>query len=243
MNQFDYSIYYSRFSSEDEESIRNSISSAASAISAYLPQDKESRILDVGCGWGFALLAAKHLGYKNVQGIEVSAHQAERAIRAGLNVSIVNDSTKWLDGHRDAFDHILLLDVLEHIPVADQIPMLRSIFKALKPGGSLHVKVPNANAMLAMRWRYNDFTHHSSFTEHSLYFVLKNACFESIEIDNTKVPPLQLKPSREGLVGLRRWFIRWCWLQVVKCELGSQQAKDISFELNLVALARKSSAR
>lgn len=40
----------------------------------------------------------------------------------------------------DAVDHVLLLDVLEHIP--DPVRCLAEIFRVLKPGGTLTIQVP-----------------------------------------------------------------------------------------------------
>ena len=102
--------------------------------------------------------------------------------------------------------------------------------------------VPNANSILASRWLYNDYTHYSSFTEHSLAFVLKNACFANIWLDNAKgvgpFPKWALRKRRHwGL--LRKWLVRWCWLQVFKAEQGYEPIENICFELNITAVATK----
>lgn len=240
MSDFDYSIYYGRFHPDSEAHARVVSEQIASQLASCLPEDRSIAVLDVGCGYGFALNALKILGFKNVEGVELSAQQAERARNSGFRVHVVEDTAIWLAGRVGSYAVVLLRDVLEHLPTSQQIPLLRSIHASLQPGGRLIVQVPNANAILAARWRYNDFTHYSSFTEHSLYFVLRNAGFEDIQISSEK--GLGLRPSlrvwrRESRTRLRKYLIRWCWLQVYKAELPSDSVEDISFELNLNATA------
>src|SRR5262249_20951783 len=152
---------------------------------------------------------------------ETSPEQAGRARKAHLSVEVVPDTAAWLKSHREEFDLVLLLDVLEHIPIADQIQLLNAIRMSLKDGGQVCVQVPNDNAIMASRWRYIDFTHRSSFTEHSLYFVLANAGFSAIEISSEKgigrIPKRIWRRSQRA--ALRKWIVRWLWLQVHKAEI------------------------
>jgi SAM-dependent methyltransferase len=171
--------------------------------------------------------------------LEMSAEQAQRSRNAGFEVVVTDDTIAWLKAHSGQFAFASLLDVLEHVPTGLQIEFARAIHEALQPGGKLFLTVPNANAVLSARWRYIDFTHHSSFTEHSLYFVLKNAGFDQINIDASKGLgrfPKRLW-QRHARQLLRRWIVRWCWLQVFKAEIPWEKLDDISFELNLSAVA------
>jgi SAM-dependent methyltransferase len=204
-----------------------------------LPAERSGRALDIGCGFGYAMRALQNLGFDNVEGVETSAEQATRAHRSGLRVSVVDDTTSWLRNREGSFSVVLLLDVLEHVPVAEQIDLLRAIVKSLVPGGKVIIKVPNASAILATRWRYNDFTHHSSFTEVSLQFALANAGFRDIRIFVEKglgAFPKRLW-RRAARQALRRYLVRWCWLQVYKAELSWENLNEISFDLNLKAVA------
>jgi 2-polyprenyl-3-methyl-5-hydroxy-6-metoxy-1,4-benzoquinol methylase len=212
-----------------------------SIIKPHLNLQHNASILDIGCGFGFSLMALKNLGYTNLTGIEISKEQSDIAKKNGFNVILTSDTIKWLTESSSSFDFIILFDVLEHLPVENQIDFLRGIFNALKPNGKLLLTVPNANAVLNGRWRYNDYTHYSSFTEHSLYFVLKNAQFENIWIDSTK--GIGKFPKRvwnkKNWPNIRKWLVRWCWLQVYKAELPWEKIDDISFELNLTATGIK----
>ncbi|EEF62378.1 class I SAM-dependent methyltransferase [Pedosphaera parvula] len=241
MNNFDYSIYYGRFHNETEEHATIMANWLQTVIGPHLPKDKQSSIIDIGCGYGFALRAMRNLGYQSLQGLEMSPQQAERCRKAGFEVAVSDSTVEWLGRNRESFAFAVVLDVLEHVPVEVQINFMRAIYESLKPGGSVVLTVPNANAILNARWRYNDYTHYSSFTEHSLYFVLKNAGFKTIDLDASKglgkMPKrLWRKSSRDAL---RKWMVRWCWFQVFKAELPWERLQDISFELNLKAVATK----
>lgn len=186
MPEFDYSIYYRRFHDDSAASNERTAAWQAHFLAPLMPSSREARVLDIGCGFGHALMALQKLGFYNVMGVEASPEQAESASAKGFEVHVTSDTAGFLRDRIGSYDVGLLLDVLEHIPVAQQIDFLRACHDALAPGGRLILTVPNANSPLAARWRYNDYTHSSSFTEHSLFFVLRNARFDSVTIDAEK---------------------------------------------------------
>jgi 2-polyprenyl-3-methyl-5-hydroxy-6-metoxy-1,4-benzoquinol methylase len=242
MVDYDYSIQYSRLHNSSEAHAEEASMYIAERLAAVTPKNRDARVLDIGCGYGFALRALRKLGFEDVLGLEISPQQAAQCQRAGFSVEVTSDSAGWLDAHQGSFDFVLLMDVLEHVPHLDQITFAGAVYRALKPGGRVYLTVPNASSPLNSRWLYNDWTHHSSFTEHSLHFVLKNAGFDSISIDASK--GLDKFPSqiwrRSKWPALRKWIVRWCWLQVMKAEFfWIDDLSEISFELNLTAVAEK----
>lgn len=186
MSKTDYSIYYSRFHDDSESHAKQMAEALVSILEPHAPDDRSTRVVDIGCGYGFALRALRKLGFNNLHGVEVSPDQARRSRQAGFEVSLVDDTVKWLNEQPGRFGFAVLLDVLEHVPVPVQIEFMQAVHRSLNASGKLVLTVPNANAILFGRWRYNDHTHYSSFTEHSLYYVLRNAGFESIQIDASK---------------------------------------------------------
>ena len=242
MNDLDYTVYYSRFHDCTEAHAEQVAERHARSLMPHLPLDRSAPILDIGCGYGFALRALRNLGYTNIAGLETSQQQAEQCRKAGFSVAVVEDTVAWLQAHQKQYSFILLMDVLEHIPIAPQIQFTRAMYCSLKSSGRAFVTVPNANSIIASRWRYNDHTHYSSFTEHSLFFVLRSAGFPHISISCDKGicrPSIRLWKS-ESRNTWRRMIVRWLWLQVYKAELSRDQIKDISLDLNLTALASKS---
>jgi SAM-dependent methyltransferase len=243
MRNLDYSIHYARYHPDSIEHVEQMMDFFTKLLCPMLPAERKSRVIDIGCGYGFALLALKKLGFHEVYGVEVDPQQADRARKYGLEVGCVADTAQWLEKKAVQFSVSILLDVLEHVPAAEQLPLLRSIYERLAVDGRLIVKVPNANSVVASRWLYNDFTHHKSFTEYSLRFILENAGFKEIEFSAGKKtirPSLRLwrKSVRCGWRTSWRFFlVRWCWRQVLKAELPHENLEAVSFDLDLIAVA------
>lgn len=98
-------------------------------------------ILDYGCGSGEYLLRMEPLGHR-LQGIEYDPQLLDDLSRRGIGIEDV--ATCHDDRWRDEFDHITLAHVLEH--VAAPHALLKRLFGWLKPGGTLFIEVPNADA-------------------------------------------------------------------------------------------------
>lgn len=100
-----------------------------------------AKILDYGCGSGEYLLLMQPLGY-SVQGAEFDPHLLTELSHRGIKITDVTtiDEKQW----DDQFDHITLSHVLEHVP--NPQALLHRLARWLKPGGTLFVEVPSADA-------------------------------------------------------------------------------------------------
>ena len=188
---------------------------------------------------GAFLIAARDKGYINTVGIDTSSQQVEVAKSHGLPAEYVPDTDAWLLDRESTFDAIFLYDVLEHIPVSHQIDFVVGIFRALKPKGVLYLRTPNANSTFAGRYRWGDWTHHCSFTEHSLDFVLFNAGFTNIEVKEDfsgKYPIWLPRPSLFGILRSIYYVIRR--LQAI-AEFGPRQGRKIPLTINIIGIAQK----
>lgn|GEM_PF-358126 len=235
-HKINYALHYSKWHSDSMEHQAKMMTMYENMIKPYLPADKNARILDVGCGMGFLLLTLKHLGYKNLQGMEISEEQAHSCRQKNLDVIHTTDTEAALHASQRQFDVIFCMDVLEHIPVDMQLPFTSAIFAALKPGGKFICTVPNANSTLASRWRYIDWTHLASFTEHSIDFLLKNAGFTKIQVNS--VDPFIEK--RTFFQSLSLIFTRWLRRIEMIAELG-EEGKSIPLSINLLVTSSKDS--
>jgi len=138
-------------------------------LETYCGDLKEKRMLDVGCGTGFFISAAKEK-CKYVYGSEFSdIRRAEAVQRTGLAVF-----SQPLDElpERD-MDIITAFDLLEHIP--EPIPFMRSVDDLLKPGGFVFLYVPNFDSFSMKVMRENSPTVDS--TEHVLFYNQKSLEF------------------------------------------------------------------
>jgi 2-polyprenyl-3-methyl-5-hydroxy-6-metoxy-1,4-benzoquinol methylase len=106
-----------------------------------------SRLLDLGCAYGFFLKeAAKH--HFEVLGIELAEDAAESCRQAGLNVlsGIADEANMKRIGEIDV---ITMFDVIEHLPQPRET--LALCVRYLKPGGVVVITTGDF-ASLAARW-------------------------------------------------------------------------------------------
>ncbi|MBY0499344.1 MAG: class I SAM-dependent methyltransferase [Nitrosomonas sp.] len=139
-----------------------------STYAEFLPGDKNSKILEVGCGYGRYLKALSEMGYANFHGIDLSSEQIAYA-KSVLQLSQVEqaDALEWLSDKEGMFDCILGLDILEHFQTDDLLVLGEKIYRALKPGGTVIFQVPNGMSPINP-FLYGDLTHVRAFTPQSM---------------------------------------------------------------------------
>lgn len=98
-------------------------------------------VVDVGCGYGDLLLYLQSRGCATI-GVELD----ERAANAGRKLSVRIESLPLRDLALRAasIDVVILQHALEHIP--DPAGVIAEIARITRPGGELHIAVPNGNA-------------------------------------------------------------------------------------------------
>ncbi|HXJ82001.1 MAG TPA: class I SAM-dependent methyltransferase [Candidatus Methylomirabilis sp.] len=106
------------------------------------PWTGQGRYLDVGCGSGGSLGAAKALGWR-VTGIEMDRAAAERARRFTEDIHAGDILGVSLPG--GSFDVVTAFHVLEHVP--DPVAVVRRMLAWLAPGGLAIIEVPNAGGL------------------------------------------------------------------------------------------------
>jgi len=145
----------------------------------WLPDSREARLLDVGCGWGQLLLSLWCAGYRNLEGIDHSPSQVEKAeqFAAGRIPFACCDAFDFLPPVTDRYDVITVYDVLEHIPPDRALPFLSAVYHALAPGGRIVLRVPNMGCLIGPATHFMDLTHVAGYTETSLAQILDCAGF------------------------------------------------------------------
>lgn len=100
----------------------------------------ETKLLDVGCGYGFFLKAVKDKYNADVTGVELAKAEVDFA-RDTLGINVLNS----LEGlQKQAFDVICMFEVIEHI--AKPREFLEEVIALLKPGGKLLIVTDNFSA-------------------------------------------------------------------------------------------------
>lgn len=111
----------------------------------------ESRVLEVGCGYGRNLYALSHLDPSLVVGSDVDPGELARAAEKRQSLGEARRARFVLvrqDGRRlpfpdDTFDFIVLWQVLEHLFGDLKRTIVDECIRVLKPGGCILVETPN----------------------------------------------------------------------------------------------------
>jgi hypothetical protein len=93
------------------------------------------------------------------------------------------DGFEYLKGKSGSLGVIVCNDLFEHLTKERAFALAGLCRDALKDGGSLILKVPNAACpLVGCRTRYVDITHEMSFTDHSLRTLLLSSGFGEVTI-------------------------------------------------------------
>lgn len=148
----------------------------------FLPQDRNAKILDFGCGTGDFLYFLKKFGYANCYGVDASRQNVD-FVRMHITENVEwCGGLKHLKNKAGYYDAIICNDVLEHIPKDFIVQTVKSIYNALRPGGTLILRVPNMENPAASYQRWACFTHTIGFTQTSLKQVAKMGGFTNVRI-------------------------------------------------------------
>lgn len=165
----------------------------------FLPKSRDAKIVDLGCGYGGIVHWLHSAGYKSAEGIDINRERVDIGVGFGIKNLHHGDVISFLRGKNELYDAILLLDVLTELSKEEVYDVLESIKVALRPGGTLIVKVANAESPMAGRLRHGDFKQEISFSEASLKKLVLDSGF-------SKVGAYPLRPVIHGLPS----FIRYC---------------------------------
>ncbi|MHC4607583.1 MAG: class I SAM-dependent methyltransferase [Planctomycetota bacterium] len=98
-----------------------------------------ARVLDIGCGSGLLRDQLESRTAWSIDGVDLNGTALAMA-RAGRGRFRAYDILDEQEDLVEAYDVVLLFDVLEHIP--DTGPFVRAAVRHLRPGGAMFVNVP-----------------------------------------------------------------------------------------------------
>jgi len=140
-------------------------------LRGWLPRRHDAAMADLACGDGKLLRFFAERGYTNVSGVDISPQQVDLARQVIPQVS-QGDVLSFLDAHRDTFDLLVALNVIEHFQKSEVIQFLDGCLLALKSGGRLILQTPNAESPWGAHLRYDDFTHEIAFAPNPISRLL-----------------------------------------------------------------------
>lgn len=173
-------------------------------IAKYLSEqieDRETRVLDVGCATGGLLDRLRRLGYANVTGLDPSPGCAKLA-KEVYDLPVHTGTAFENDLPKRGYDLVIVVGVLEHI--RDVAAAVAKLDELVSPAGMIFAEVPDATAF--SEWPdapYQEFSieHVNFFGPGSLENLMKAAGYALIKMDR---PPRQftrttVMPSAAGL--------------------------------------------
>lgn len=134
----------------------------------WLPLDRSTPILDIGCGSGQFLYHLRNEGFTNLAGVDLDGDQVKVAQGLGLAAHHQTAGDYFAQHPESAFGLIAMLDIIEHFTREELFPLLETVAARLRPGGRLMASVPNADSPQGLRSIYADITHEIAFTPTSL---------------------------------------------------------------------------
>lgn len=150
------------------------------------------------------------LGFREVEGIDVSAEQVEIARSRGLNARVA-DVFEFL-GHAGEYDAVVAIDFIEHFRTSELLELMRLIRERLRPGGLLVLQTPNGEGLMSRGVIYGDLTHCTIFTTGSLGQLLAACGFGQCEFYETGPAPKNLA----GRLRMAAWAVVKAAARVVR---------------------------
>jgi 2-polyprenyl-3-methyl-5-hydroxy-6-metoxy-1,4-benzoquinol methylase len=159
-------------------------------IANHFPADRTATCLDLGCGHGALVYAARLLGYTNIVGVDRSPEQVRTARRLGIPGIHEGDLLNTLRGLANASqDVVVAFDVVEHFQKNELVGFVDEVHRVLKPGGKWLLHTPNGESPFVGIVRYGDMTHELAFTRASMSQLLLASEFSQVDcFEDTPVP-------------------------------------------------------
>lgn len=189
-------------------------------------------LLDVGCSSGAFLDTAKRLGFQT-HGIEPAEKAATTAMSRGHAVKIgLLEANTYPEA---SFDAVTLFEVIEHLK--EPLPLLKTIYQVLKPGGVLMLSTGNAKSLtvqcLKEKWDYFSIHQHGG---HISFFnpesMQKLASMAGFKVERLMTRNVKFKNKGEGA----KWVYR---IMKVLSELTNPFAKWFGRGHDMIVLLKK----
>ncbi len=170
-------------------------------VREHFPAPRDAEVLDVGCGHGAIMYAARQAGYLNVRGVDGSPEQVEAARKLGIPGVTQGDLLGTLKGQADgSLDVVVAFDVIEHFTKDELLVVVDEVLRVLKPSGRWIIHTVNACSPFGGVGRYGDLTHELAFTPTSIAQLIFSSGFVSLcSFDDTPVP--------HGFKSAVRWLL------------------------------------
>ena len=186
-------FYTGFYLSEEELSPPAFINTRLEEITADFSSYRDNnRLLDIGCGAGNLLQAARKNGW-NAQGLDVSAGAVQHV--RSLGYEVFEGELQDAAFPAQHFDVVTAAELLEHL--IDPRPLLQEVARILRPGGLFWTTTPHARGlsgrMLGLKWRCVWPPEHLQlFSIRGLTKLLRDAGFRQLRMQTTGGNPVEI---------------------------------------------------
>lgn len=183
-------------------------------IGPYLPEDRQTSVVDLGCGSGQIVYWLFRKGYINSVGVDCSEEEVALAREMEINV-LQGQLTDFLSSIEEKVGFAVLRNVLEHHHKHEIIAILRELRLSLRNNGKVFIQVPNGECPFFGRLRYGDFTHEQAFTSWSLRQLLVANGYRVIQVG-------PVGPFHTSILRKICWrIVRWIYSVFLFSEIGT----------------------
>lgn len=188
-SEYFYEVYYPEQSLSPPAFVQTRLEEITAGFASYR---KENRLLDLGCGAGNLLLAARKHGW-NAQGLDV-AEQATEHVRS-LGFEVFHGELQQAQFPSQHFDVITAAEILEHL--SDPRLLVQEVARILRPGGLFWTTTPHARGLsarvLGLQWRCIWPPEHLQlFSVAGIKALLRDVGFSQIGFQTTGGNPFEI---------------------------------------------------
>jgi SAM-dependent methyltransferase len=211
---------------EREEQKNKCQTGQVSTILSYIKQNKNGRLLEVGCGHGFFTKIIRPYSHYTVA-IDIANGMARSVLKMGVYFIIADGCA--LPFKSNSFDCVFSVDVIEH--VENDLFFLRESVRVLKAGGMLIIGTPNRQRLSAKLRRlcfikskyplllgsdpiYGNVIHVREYTKSGLMEIIQQVEVDIVEIRGVYLGLLGNHPI--GLEFPPKFLERYCQFWFVK---------------------------
>ena len=157
-NKYDDDIFFQKYSQMSRSQQGLAGAGEWETLRKLLPDFKDKRVLDLGCGYGWHCIYAMEHGASSVVGVDIS-HKMLKVAKEKTHFSQIEYrccAIEDVDFPEESFD--VILSSLAFHYVADYENLIKKIYRMLKAGGNLvfTVEHPVFTAHGTQDWYYNE---------------------------------------------------------------------------------------
>lgn len=155
-NKYDDPEFFSRYSQMPRSVGGLAEAGEWEAFRALLPELRDKRVLDLGCGFGWHCRYAREQGAQSVVGVDLSAKMLIRAreMTNDPGIEYRQSAIEEIDFPPESFDVIISSLAFHYIERFDRL--CEQIYRCLSPGGALVLSIehPLFTARAQQDWQY-----------------------------------------------------------------------------------------